>query len=69
MYDRQVTGDLDRELQTMEAWARAYPRDPIPLGLLAGFATRSTGRYEQSIAAAERAIAPILMEAPRLLAQ
>jgi eukaryotic-like serine/threonine-protein kinase len=54
LYDRQVTGNMDRELETLEAWAQAYPRDPMPHGLLAGFATRSTGKYEQSIAAAER---------------
>src|SRR6185436_14525534 len=54
VYDRQVTGNMDRELETLEAWAQTYPRDPIPHGLLAGFATRSTGKYEQSIAAAER---------------
>ena len=57
VYDRQVTGNMDRELQTLEAWAQAYPRDNNPHGLLAGFATRSTGKYEQSIAAAERSIA------------
>ena len=54
LYDRQVTGNMDRELETLEAWAQTYPRDPTPHGLLAGFATRSTGKYEQSIAAAER---------------
>jgi predicted Ser/Thr protein kinase len=54
LYDRQVTGNMDRELETLEAWAQTYPRDPMPHGLLAGFATRSTGKYEQSIAAAER---------------
>jgi tetratricopeptide (TPR) repeat protein/predicted Ser/Thr protein kinase len=55
-YDRQVTGNMERELETLEAWAQTYPRDSIPYGLLAGFATRSTGRYEQSIAAAERSM-------------
>ena len=54
VYDRQVTGNMDREMQTLEAWAQTFPRDPTPHGLLAGFATRSTGRYEQSIAAADR---------------
>ena len=54
LYDRQVTGNMDREMETLEAWAQTYPRDPAPHGLLAGFATRSTGKYEQSIAAAER---------------
>ncbi len=56
-YDRQVTGNLERQQQTMESWARTYPRDPVPHGLLAGLATRSTGRYELSIAAADKAIA------------
>jgi len=56
-YDRQVTGNLERQQQTMESWARTYPRDPIPHGLLAGMATISTGRYELSIAEADKAIA------------
>ena len=54
VYDRQVTGNMDREMETLEAWAQTYPRDSMPHGLLAGFATRSTGKYELSIAAAER---------------
>ena len=41
----------------MESWARTYPRDPVPHGLLAGFATSSTGRYELSIAAVDKALA------------
>jgi tetratricopeptide (TPR) repeat protein/predicted Ser/Thr protein kinase len=56
-YDRQVTGNLERQQQTMETWARTYPRDPVPLGLLAGIATNSTGKYELSIAAADKALA------------
>jgi eukaryotic-like serine/threonine-protein kinase len=56
-YDRQVTGNLERQQQTMESWARTYPRDPTPLGLLAGTATVSTGKYELSIAAADRSLA------------
>jgi serine/threonine protein kinase/tetratricopeptide (TPR) repeat protein len=56
-YDRQVTGNLERQQQTMEAWARAYPRDPVPFGLLSGLATIGTGRYELSIAAADKALA------------
>ncbi len=57
LYDRQVTGNMDREMETLETWAQTYPRDNTPHGLLAGFATRSTGRYEQSVAAAERSMA------------
>jgi tetratricopeptide (TPR) repeat protein len=56
-YDRQVTGNLERQQQTMESWARTYPRDPVPHGLLAGFATRSTGKYDLSIAAADKSLA------------
>jgi serine/threonine protein kinase/tetratricopeptide (TPR) repeat protein len=56
-YDRQVTGNMERQRQTMESWARTYPRDSLPLGLLAGMATQSTGRYELGIAAADKAIA------------
>jgi serine/threonine protein kinase/tetratricopeptide (TPR) repeat protein len=56
-YDRQVTGNLERQQQTMESWARAYPREPVPLGLLAGLATQSTGKYELAIAAADKALA------------
>ena len=29
LYDRQVTGKLQKELQTLEAWAQMYPRDAI----------------------------------------
>src|SRR6185295_9698719 len=54
VYDRQVTGNMDREMETLETWAQTYPRDSMPHGLLAGFVTRSTGKYELSIAAAER---------------
>jgi len=57
MYDRQVTGNLEREQRTLESWARAYPRDPRPVGLLSGFATRSTGQYELSIDTSDRATA------------
>jgi tetratricopeptide (TPR) repeat protein len=56
-YDRQVTGNLEREQRTLEAWAQTYPRDAYPPGLLSGFMTRSTGQYGLSIAAAEKAIA------------
>ena len=56
-YDRQVTGNLERERQTLETWAQTYPRDSYPHGLLSGIMTRSTGLYERSIEAAERALA------------
>jgi eukaryotic-like serine/threonine-protein kinase len=57
MYDRQVTGNLERELQTLTLWAQTYPRDSVPHGLLAGFATHGTGRYELCLEEAPKATA------------
>src|SRR5262245_3118690 len=57
MYDRQVTGNMEREEQTLASWAEAYPRDAVPHGLLGGLASTSTGRYQLSIDASDRAIA------------
>jgi len=56
MYDRDVTGNLERELQTLTLWAQAYPRDAIAAGLQAGFATHGTGKYELCLEQAARSI-------------
>ena len=39
LYDRQVTGNLPKELQTLESWVQTYPRDWTPWPLLAGWGT------------------------------
>jgi len=57
IYDRDVTGNMEREQQTLELWAQTYPRDPLPPGLLSGFLTRSTGKYERAIESAGKAMA------------
>lgn len=57
MYDRQVTGNLERLQQTYEAWIRMYPRDSSPHGLLAGLCAHGTGQYELAIAHASQALA------------
>jgi serine/threonine protein kinase/tetratricopeptide (TPR) repeat protein len=57
LYDRDVTGNLEREQRTLETWAESYPRDARPHGLISGLALTSTGKYELSIAEAEKAIA------------
>jgi tetratricopeptide (TPR) repeat protein len=57
LYDRDVTGNLEREQRTLETWAESYPRDPIPHGLLGGLAASSTGKSELAIAEADKAIA------------
>ncbi len=56
MYDRDVTGNLERELQTLSLWAQAYPRDAIATGLQAGFATVGTGKYELCLEQAARSM-------------
>jgi len=57
IYDRDVTGNLERERQTLESWGRTYPRDPLPQSLLAGYATRSIGEYALAIEQAGKAMA------------
>jgi eukaryotic-like serine/threonine-protein kinase len=50
------SGNLEQARQTCEAWAHAYPRDPAPLTMLAGFPSKAAARYDQAVAAARRAI-------------
>ena len=57
LYDRDVTGNLEREQQTLETWAESYPRDALPHGLLGGLASSSTGKSELAIAESDKAIA------------
>jgi serine/threonine protein kinase/tetratricopeptide (TPR) repeat protein len=56
-YDRQVTGNLEKAQQSCELWAQTYPRDAHAHGLLSGFISQSSGKYEKSIEEAKRAIA------------
>jgi len=56
-YDRHVTGNLERQLQTLTLWAQTYPRDFLVHGLLTGFAIQGVGRYEQCLEEAPKAIA------------
>jgi serine/threonine protein kinase/tetratricopeptide (TPR) repeat protein len=55
-YDRQVTGNLERALETLELWAQTDPRDYIPHSLMAGRVTICTGRFEKAIQESEIAI-------------
>ena len=57
LYDRDFTGNLERERRTLETWAESYPRDPSPHTLIAGLALTSTGQHELAIAETEKAIA------------
>ena len=56
-YDRQVTGNLEKALETLELWAQTYPRDVDAHSLMAGRVTQCTGKYEKAIHEAEIAIA------------
>jgi tetratricopeptide (TPR) repeat protein/predicted Ser/Thr protein kinase len=56
LYDRQVTGNLHKELETIEAWVQAYPRDFTAWGVLGGWGTRGTGQYERGIQASEQSL-------------
>ena len=57
LYDRDFTGNLERERRTLETWAASYPRDPSAHTLLAGLALSSTGQHELAIAETDKAIA------------
>ena len=54
LYDRDFTGNLERERRTLETWAASYPRDADRPQLIAGLALSSTGQYELAIAETER---------------
>jgi tetratricopeptide (TPR) repeat protein len=53
LYDRQVTGNLQREIETLESWIQTYPRDYLPVGVLAGWGSLGTGQYEKGIRAGQ----------------
>ena len=56
LYDREVTGNLQKELQTLESWAQTYPRDAYAPGIIAGWVVFGTGQYERGIQASQQAI-------------
>ncbi|HTA67353.1 MAG TPA: protein kinase [Bryobacteraceae bacterium] len=56
LYDRQVTGNLQKELQTLESWAQTYPRDSTAKGVLGGWVAMGTGQYERGIHAGQESI-------------
>jgi tetratricopeptide (TPR) repeat protein/predicted Ser/Thr protein kinase len=60
LYERQVTGNLEKAYQTLELWHQTYPREeetPSPGGLLLGISTQGTGRFERAIEASHERIA------------
>ncbi|HTS30181.1 MAG TPA: protein kinase [Bryobacteraceae bacterium] len=60
LYDRQVTGNLEKAYQTLELWLRTYPRGdepPSPYDLLGGLSAQGTGRFERAIEISQKFIA------------
>jgi tetratricopeptide (TPR) repeat protein len=57
LYDRDVTGNLERQEQTLQSWAQSYPRDRNAHGLQSGFALQGVGQFEKSIEEANFALA------------
>jgi eukaryotic-like serine/threonine-protein kinase len=57
IYDRQVTGNLEKEAETLRLWAQTYPRDSLAPGLAGGYASAGTGNYERMIQTSRDAIA------------
>jgi len=56
IYDRNVTGNLEKQGETLRLWAQTYPRDPVAPALMAGFYAAGTGQYELMIEQAKKAI-------------
>ena len=58
LYHTVATGDLEKEKETVEVWARTFPRDPIPRNRL-GILYDTLGQYDRALSE--------LREARRLL--
>ena len=60
LYDRQVTGNLEKAYQTLESWLQSYPHGgdpPTPQDLLGGISTHGTGRFGRAIEMEQKEIA------------
>ena len=60
LYDRQVTGNMEKAYQTLELWLQTYPRGdepPSPHDLLGGLSAQGTGRFERAIGISQKFIA------------
>jgi serine/threonine protein kinase/tetratricopeptide (TPR) repeat protein len=56
VYDRDVTGNLEKAFQTSTLWVQTYPRDYSAHGLRGGYSAHGTGRYEDVIEAATKTL-------------
>ncbi len=56
LYDREVTGNLQKELETLESWIQTYPRDSTAKTVIGGWVAFGTGQYERGIQAGREAM-------------
>jgi Tfp pilus assembly protein PilF len=60
IYNRQVTGNLEKAHQTLESWLQTYPRGdapPSPHDLLGGLSEQGTGRFDRAIETSQKEVA------------
>ena len=55
-YETQVTGDLEKAMQTCELWAQTYPRENVPRGILGAMIYPTLGQYEKGIQVAKQMV-------------
>jgi tetratricopeptide (TPR) repeat protein len=55
-YERAVTGNLEKAIQTCELWSQAYPRE-TDHALCAGYISQGTANYEKSIEESAKVLA------------
>ena len=56
IYDRVVTGNLERARQTCMSWAQTYSRDPVPHAMASGLILQGLGDFDVSIEEAKKAL-------------
>jgi serine/threonine protein kinase len=56
-YHRNVTGNLEKALESVSLWRQTYPRDPQAFGLSSGYAANGTGRFELVLEMSDKALA------------
>ncbi len=55
-YELQVTGNLEKALQTCELWLQTYPREKAPHGLLGAMLYPTFGQYEKGVEVARQLV-------------
>lgn len=55
-YELDVTGNLEKALQTTELWVKTYPREKQPHGILGTFVYPTFGQYGKGVEVAQQLI-------------